>query len=141
MLPSACGSTILRYRLDAGTHDLDRIGGQVDGHGQRGCLDGAEVQPHAGQAEKDEEHLHEKRGVADQFNVAGDDLLRRFDPAAPEGGTADTQADADHRGKRSQPHRHQCSAEQQRVRLQQRSKVELMLHCRIRVRSSRAAGS
>jgi len=61
----------LRYRVDAGADDLGTVGAQVDGHCNAGRLPLAQLQPEAGQTEKYEKQLHQKRRVADQFHVAG----------------------------------------------------------------------
>ena len=58
-----------RHRLDAGADDLGRVGAEIDDHGEEGGGGFAELHAERGQAEEDEEQLHDEGRVADQFDI------------------------------------------------------------------------
>ena len=59
-------------RLDAGPHDLRRVGAHVHDQRDHGRDLGGELQPEARQAEIDDEDLHQQRRVADQLDIEAD---------------------------------------------------------------------
>ena len=77
-----------RHRLDAGAHDLGRIGAEIDDHRQQRGLVGRQPEAERRQAEIDEQELDEERRVADRLDVAVGDRAQerasaRLRPARP----------------------------------------------------------
>ena len=110
--------------LDAGAHDLGRIGAQVDHHRDHRGHFGRQLHAQARQAEEDEEQLHDEGRVADQLHVHPD---RPCQPGRPPGaGPAAGDADgaADQRRHRRQPQREGRAAQQRRPLRQHRAEIE-----------------
>ena len=77
------------HGFQTGAHDFNAVGGQVDCHGEGGGGQGGQLDTDAWQTEKDEEKLHDKGRVADQFDINADQSLRPNRTPAPRCRTAD----------------------------------------------------
>ena len=71
MQPERAGGLYLAvpHRLDARAHNFDGVGAAVQHHGDQ-CA-GIRVETHhdGGQAEENQKHLHQERGVAHRFDI------------------------------------------------------------------------
>jgi hypothetical protein len=67
----------LRHRIDARAHDLGRIGAEIRHHGGERGLVGVEPDAERRQREIDDEELDEKRRVANELDIAGDEPAER----------------------------------------------------------------
>ena len=116
------------HRPDAGAQDLDRIGGEVDGHRQDCRLDRREPDAELRQGEEDEEHLHDEGRVADRLDIGEDRDAHPAPRSTRRRGAADAEREAEAGGNRRQPQRHTHALEEQAEISGQRREIELVAH-------------
>jgi hypothetical protein len=99
-----------RNRLDAGAHDLDRVGAEIDCHRQNRGLHLVDMNAEARQAEEHKEQLHDEWRIADQLDIRRNHRARPTRSGHGDAGAANAHESAQHGGHRGEPQGDGCTA-------------------------------